>query len=136
MADNLSREKRSYAMSRVRSTDTGPEVRVRSLLHRLGYRFRKNVKHLPGRPDIVLQKHSTVVFVNGCFWHQHRGCKRSRRPESNSNYWNQKLDQNQIRDERVKKSLKALGWKVVVVWTCEVRDAERLTRKLVGQISR
>lgn len=130
MPDKISRDQRSYTMSRVRGRDTGPEMSVRSLLHRLGYRFRKNVKKLPGKPDIVLPKYKTVIFVNGCFWHQHPSCKRSQRPTSNISYWNEKLDRNVSRDQAVRQQLTAAGWTVVTLWTCEIGDQPKLADRL------
>lgn len=117
-------------MARVRSKDTGPERAVRSLLHRLGYRFRLHRRELPGVPDLTLPKYRTVVFVHGCFWHQHKGCKAAERPASNCEYWDAKLDRNLSRDAENKKRLKALGWKVVVVWECQLRNPERLSERL------
>lgn len=124
-------------MSCIRSVDTKPEIVVRSLLHRMGFRFRLYVKGLPGRPDIVLPKHKTVIFVNGCFWHRH-GCGRFRMPKSNVDYWEDKFDKNVARDKRNISSLKALGWKVIVVWECEITDMkrlmDRLDRELMGNL--
>lgn len=117
-------------MSRVRAKDTAPERVVRSMLHRLGLRFRKHVEALPGKPDIVLPKYKTVVFVHGCFWHQHRNCKRSRRPVSNAAYWNDKLDANKRRDQSVKNKLSRAGWKLMTVWTCQLNDPDRLLVRL------
>ena len=117
-------------MSRIRSVNTRPEVAARSLLHRLGYRFRKNVKSLPGKPDIVLKKHDTVIFVHGCFWHKHTGCKRSNMPKCNSGYWELKLLGNVSRDRKHIENLKALGWKGCVVWECEIKNADKLINKI------
>lgn len=119
-------------MSRVRGVDSGPEVIVRSLLHRLGFRFRKNVKILPGKPDIVLKKHNTVIFVHGCFWHMHDGCRRSNIPKSNQDYWKPKLEGNVSRDRKHEVDLKSLGWKVFTVWECETKDLSKLFAKLKG----
>lgn len=118
--DHLSVEKRSWNMSRIRSKDTIPEMHVRSALHRAGYRFRLHVKDLPGKPDIVLPKHKTVIFVHGCFWHRHKGCSRATTPSTNQEYWQQKFKRNVERDKREQAELKKLGWKVIVVWECEV----------------
>ncbi|MBE7517013.1 MAG: DNA mismatch endonuclease Vsr [Chloracidobacterium sp.] len=130
MVDNITPKQRSSNMSRIRSVNTRPEVAARSLLHRLGYRFRKNVKSLPGKPDIVLKKHDTVIFVHGCFWHKHTGCKRSNMPKSNSGYWELKLLGNVSRDRKHIENLKALGWKVCVVWECEIKNADKLIKKI------
>jgi len=117
-------------MSRIRSVNSKPEVLVRSLLHRLGHRFRKNVKTLPGKPDIVLKKHNTIIFVHGCFWHMHEGCKRSNIPKSNQDYWKPKLAGNVSRDRKNKVSLNSLGWKIFTVWECETKSTDKLIRIL------
>ncbi|WP_319019480.1 very short patch repair endonuclease [Xanthomonas sacchari] len=129
MVDRLSPEARSRLMSRIRSRDTSPELRVRSLLHSLGYRFRLHRKDLPGTPDIVLPGKGVVVFVHGCFWHGH-SCKIDKMPKSRIDYWGPKIATNQARDLRKKRQLVALGWKVVFVWECELKNADRLERKL------
>lgn len=132
-ADTFSREKRSEIMSRVRSKDTKPEVRVRSVLHRMGYRFRVHRKDLPGNPDIVLPKHRTVVFVHGCFWHQHPGCRRATVPQGNADYWGPKLRRNVERDEEAQRLLWERGWRVLVLWECEMPHGnEELADKLRG----
>lgn len=110
MADHLTKEKRSWNMSRIRSKNTKPEIIVRSLLHRAGYRFRLHRKDLPGKPDIVLPKYKTVIFVHGCFWHRHKGCKRSNIPKSNKEYWIPKIQKNTKRDKIHYKSLIKDGW--------------------------
>ena len=130
MVDHISTAHRSDNMSRIRSVNSKPEVLVRSLLHRLGYRFRKNLKTLPGKPDIVLKRHNTIIFVHGCFWHRHKGCKRSNVPKSNQDYWEPKLAGNVLRDRKHKASLKSLGWKVFTVWECETKDITKLSNKL------
>lgn len=117
-------------MSRVRNRDTAPEVAVRSIVHRLGYRFRTHRSDLPGNPDIVLTRHRTVIFVHGCFWHGHRGCKRGARPTSNTGFWNAKLDTNIKRDRRNQRKLKHMGWKVLVVWQCQLRDKQKLAARI------
>lgn len=139
MADKISPEHRSWNMSRVRSKETKPEKRVRSLLHGLGFRFRKNVRSLPGVPDIVLPKYKTVIFVHGCFWHQHKGCVKSHIPKSNIEFWTAKLGRNADRDKQHAKNLKAAGWRVIIVWECQMKDlpalAEKLEKKiLLGQV--
>jgi len=100
------------------------------MVHRLGYRFRKNVASLPGKPDIVLKKHKKIIFVHGCFWHGHKDCKRSSRPTSNTEFWNKKLDANMVRDENHLQMLQYQGWRVLVVWECELRDPDTLLYKL------
>jgi DNA mismatch endonuclease (patch repair protein) len=133
MADKLSKARRSWNMSRIRGKDTTPEKEVRSLLHGFGYRFRLHVKNLPGKPDIVLPKHRTVIFVHGCFWHRHQGCKNCTTPSNNRDFWVKKLDGNAARDGVKKRALRKLGWRVVVVWECETerpQNLERLQRRL------
>jgi len=117
-------------MRRVRSVDTQPEIEVRSLLHRLGFRFRLHRKDLPGKPDIVLPKHRAVVFVHGCFWHRHRGCKRASTPATRRDYWLPKFERNVARDRKNRRDLRRLGWNVVVVWECEIAALDRLARRL------
>ena len=136
MTDRFSREERSEIMSRIKGRDTKPEMVVRSAVHRMGYRFRLHRRDLPGCPDIVLPRHCKVIFVHGCFWHGHRGCRRSKRPETNTVFWNRKLDANAERDRRFRRALTGMGWRVLVVWECETRDAEKLLRKLSAFLSR
>ncbi len=128
--DVFSPEQRSEIMAKVRSQDTKPEVLVRSLIHRMGFRFRLHNKHLPGNPDIVLPRHKKIVFVHGCFWHQHEGCPHAARPASNIAYWNKKLDGNVRRDKANLEKLAALGWSVLVIWECETRNREQLILRL------
>jgi len=128
--DRLSRERRSWLMSRVRGKDTVPEYAVRRLLHRLGYRYRLHVATLPGKPDLVFTARRKVVFVHGCFWHGHE-CRLGRRPRSNVDYWSAKALANRTRDALQVQRLHDLGWQVFVVWQCETRDTDRLTDSLV-----
>lgn len=128
--DTLSEEKRSWNMSRIRSRDTKPELIVRRLLHRMGYRFRLHRKDLPGSPDIVLPRDRTVIFVHGCFWHRHEGCRCAYNPKSRVDFWQKKFLQNVERDRKVRHELKNLGWRVLVVWECETKDAGLLAGKL------
>lgn len=130
MADVFSKEKRSWIMSRVRGRDTKPEVLVRSFLHRLGFRFRIHRRNLPGNPDIVLARHSSVIFVHGCFWHGHKHCQRAHRPATHINFWNKKLDHNIERDMRFRKMLRRMNWKVLVLWQCETKKPKTLVSKL------
>ena len=109
-------------MSAVKGKDTKPEILVRRWLHAAGYRFRLHVKELPGKPDIVLPKYKTVIFVNGCFWHQHRGCPHAKLPETNKGFWEEKLRKNAERDERNYQALRDLGWNVRIIWECEVKN--------------
>ena len=119
MPDIVSREVRSRMMSGIRGKNTQPEMRVRRFLHSRGFRYRLHVRELPGHPDIVLPRYRTVVFVHGCFWHQHPGCKYAAKPDTNSTFWAAKLSRNQERDEAQIAELKNHGWVVVVVWECE-----------------
>lgn len=131
MADRITQPQRSHVMRSVGRKDTEPEVVVRSLLHRAGFRFRKNVKSLPGTPDIVLPKYRTVIFVHGCFWHCHEGCRRATRPASRREYWDAKLAGNVERDRRKAGRLQEAGWKVMVIWECETKAPEVLIDRLV-----
>lgn len=124
-------------MARITGKNTTPELHVRSLLHRLGYRFRLHRKNLPGKPDIVLPKWKTVIFVHGCFWHGHH-CKRGskkRRPKSNIAYWNSKIDSNIKRDTKHRRALANLGWKYIVIWNCELSAPERLEARICWALS-
>jgi len=120
MTDFMTKEQRSRAMSRVRGSETQLERLVRSELHKHGFRFRKNVRSLPGRPDIVLPKHRAVIFVHGCFWHGHQGCPASKLPETNREFWEEKIAANIVRDARQLENLRSLGWRVGVVWGCSL----------------
>lgn len=117
-------------MGRIRSKDTRPEVVVRSLLHRLGFRFRLHRKDLPGRPDIVLPRHGKIVLVQGCFWHGHEGCKLASKPKSNADYWTPKIAGNRERDAKNIAALQALGWDVMELWECEVRRLDGIEERL------
>jgi DNA mismatch endonuclease (patch repair protein) len=130
MTDVFSKEKRSWLMGRVKGRDTKPEILVRSFVHRMGYRFRIHRRDLPGNPDIVFPRHGKVIFVHGCFWHGHEGCPRSKRPTTNKSFWNAKLDGNIERDKRIRRALQRMGWKVFVVWQCEMQEPEKLLLKL------
>jgi DNA mismatch endonuclease, patch repair protein len=128
--DRISQSHRSWNMSQIRGKDTKPEVFVRSLLHGLGYRFRLNQKDIPGKPDITLPKYKTAIYVHGCFWHRHEGCKLAYAPKSNLDFWKTKFQRNVERDARVRKALRDTEWKALVVWECELRDRRALTRRL------
>lgn len=130
MTDTLGKSARSELMSRVRQKDTSPELAVRRLLHSMGYRFRLHVAELPGKPDIVLPRYRAVVQVHGCFWHGHEGCPRGKRPSSNVEFWSEKIAQNKARDERDQARLQSMGWQVVVVWECELKDTDALSTRL------
>ena len=128
MTDHLTIEKRSWNMSRIPAKNTKPEKIVRSRLHKMGFRFRIHDSKLPGKPDILLRKYKTAVFVHGCFWHQHPGCKRASKPKSNKAYWIKKLEKNKIRFIKINKDLKKLGWNVVIIWECETKNYDRLIK--------
>ena len=130
MPERLTSERRSWNMAQIRSRDTKPELTVRRLLHRAGYRFRLRGRVLPGKPDVVLPRWKTVVFVHGCFWHQHARCIDCSKPATNSSYWLPKLARNVIRDRAVKRQLRRAGWKVAVVWECECKDPKRIVRRV------
>ncbi|WP_237173908.1 very short patch repair endonuclease [Paracandidimonas lactea] len=127
--DTFTPSQRSALMSRIRHRDTKPEVTVRSLLHALGYRFRLHRKDLPGKPDIVLPKYRKIVMVHGCFWHGH-SCRRASKPKSNQEYWIPKIAANRQRDARNVAELKRLGWSVLVLWECEIKDISAIDQRL------
>lgn len=125
----MTKEQRSSVMSRIGPKNTAPELVVRRTLHRQGFRFRLHSPDLPGKPDIVLPKYHTVVFVHGCFWHGH-GCRKgSHRPTTNTEFWNAKLDRNVTRDRNTAARLRRMGWKVVTVWECQVGRPERIVSR-------
>jgi DNA mismatch endonuclease (patch repair protein) len=129
--DIWSKEKRSQVMSRILSRDTILERKVRKMLTSMGYRYRLNFKDLPGKPDIVLRKHNAVIFVHGCFWHLHSGCRDGTIPKSRTDYWREKLYKNKARDARNMRDLRKKGWKVLRLWECEIeRKPEKVFRKL------
>ena len=134
--DNRTPESRSRNMSRIPSKNTKPEETVRKYLFSKGFRYRKNVSNLPGKPDIVLPKYRTVIFVNGCFWHAHKGCKWFVPPKSNNEFWQKKFAYNVERDEKNYNRLRDLGWKVLIVWECEIRhgDPQTALKKLASRI--
>ena len=123
MPDVHSPEQRSFNMSQIRRRDTKPEVLLRSLLHRAGYRFRIDVAGLPGRPDIVLRKYNTAIQVHGCYWHRHEGCPKCTTPETNKKIWEEKFRRNIERDRRNEEALRQQGWNVLIVWECELSNA-------------
>ena len=133
MADSLTPEKRSWNMSRIHSTDTTIEVMVRKYLFSEGFRFRKNNKRLPGTPDIVLPKYHTVVFIHGCFWHRHPGCKIATTPKTNTEYWNTKFTHNISNDMKNQDLLHNLGWNVIVLWQCDIE--KRFDQTMMSLIS-
>jgi len=130
MADVLTRQQRAYCMSRIRGKHTKPEIVVRGMVHGMGYRFRLHKRELPGSPDLVLLRHRKVIFVHGCFWHMHH-CRYGRvRPATNAEFWEKKRRGNVDRDRRNTKALRAMGWKVLVVWECWTRDVSKLEHRL------
>ncbi|MBW2662975.1 MAG: DNA mismatch endonuclease Vsr [Deltaproteobacteria bacterium] len=132
--DIISEERRSWNMSRIRGKDTKPEIIVRSMLHRMGYRFRLHRKDLPGKPDIVLPKYNTVIFVHGCFWHRHKRCKFAYTPKSRVKFWKDKFAETVKRDKQHLKQLKEKGWEVFIVWECETKDMDKL-KKIINKIT-
>ncbi len=136
MTDTLSPAQRSWVMSRIRGQHTKPEMVLRSALHRLGFRYTLGNRHLPGSPDLVLRRYRAVVFVHGCFWHHHRDCKSAKIPKTNSEYWSAKFQRNVARDERNRLALREQGWKVVVVWECELyRDTLATVERVVAALA-
>jgi len=117
-------------MGKVRAKDTSPELEVRRLVHRMGFRFRLYESSLPGTPDLVLKRHRAVIFVHGCFWHRHPRCRKATTPAANAEFWRAKFVANQTRDKRHECKLKRLEWKVLVVWECELKNLERLARRI------
>ena len=138
MADNVTPKRRSEIMSSVRAINTRPEMTVRRLVHSMGYRYRLHRADLPGKPDLVFARQKKVIFVHGCFWHQHAdpACKAARLPKSNQDYWLPKLRSNAERDNRQKILLEEMGWNVLIVWECQVKQARWLEEVLQGFLAR
>ncbi len=130
MADRFTRKERSEIMSRIRGRDTTPEKSIRSLLHTRGYRFSLCSKRLPGCPDIVLARHRRVVFIHGCFWHGHKDCPRSPLPSTNVQFWKKKITGNIARDARVRTEIRKLGWKLLVIWQCQIKKRKMMEQRL------
>lgn len=130
MTDMFSPKKRSQIMANITAKNTSPELKVRKVLFALGRRYRLHANDLPGKPDVVFRKNKIAVFINGCFWHQHDGCKRKFMPKSNYNYWSKKLKRNVNKQKSDIEKLKKLGWSPVVIWECETKDSDMLVRKL------
>ena len=126
MADRLDVQRRSQNMAAIKSRNTEPELTVRRALHRLGYRFRLHRKDLPGSPDIVLPKYKAAIFVHGCFWHRHIGCKYAYTPKSRIDFWEKKFAQNVLRDEKAVHALRGAGWRVLVIWECSTKDKDQV----------
>lgn len=129
MVDHLTPAKRSWNMSRVKSKNTGPEIKVRRMLFSMGFRYRLNVKELPGKPDIVLKKWNTVIFVHGCFWHRHKGCKDATTPKTRTEWWREKFKTNIKNDKKKGNDLQKLGWKVIIIWECEVNAKDKFLKE-------
>lgn len=127
MADVHSKETRSYNMSRIRSKDTKPEMLVRKFLHKNGFRYRLHVKDLPGKPDIVLPKYKTVIFVHGCFWHGHEGCRYYVVPKTRTEWWVDKITKNKNNDSQAEDILVSKGWHIVTIWECDIKPKEKST---------
>jgi DNA mismatch endonuclease (patch repair protein) len=128
--DHLDPEQRSANMSKVRGRNTSPEVRVRRVAHRMGLRFRLHREDLPGTPDLVFPKHRLALFVHGCFWHRHPACRRASTPSTRTEFWNTKFAANVTRDERQQAELRSAGWRVLVIWECELKDERALSARL------
>ena len=135
MTDVFSIEKRSWVMSRVRGRETSPEIKVRSLTHKLGYRFRLHRKNLPGKPDLVFPFRKKVIFVHGCFWHGHDCPRGQRTPKTNTGYWVEKIRKNIERDAKSQSELQSLGWSVLVIWECEIKNLDKIACKINGYLS-
>lgn len=131
MTDRVDSRRRSKMMSRIRGRDTAPEVVVRRIAHGLGLRFRLYRKDLPGRPDLVFPRRRSVVFVHGCFWHRHAGCRFAYDPKTRVGFWSEKFSRNVARDRDSEEALHALGWRVLVIWECETRDRTALEERLL-----
>lgn len=135
MSDTLTKAKRSWNMSRVKGKDTKFEILVRKYLFAKGFRFRKNDARYPGKPDIVLPKYNTVIFINGCFWHGHKGCKKAAIPKSNTEFWQRKLHNNVVNDQINNKLLCEKGWNVIVLWECElIKKFDFIMEQLIKKI--
>jgi DNA mismatch endonuclease (patch repair protein) len=129
--DIWSKEKRSIVMSKIKGKNTKPEIKLRSQLFKKGFRFRIHKKDLPGKPDIVLPKYKLAIFVHGCFWHYHKDCKEGRIPSTNSEFWKEKLENNMAKDEKHVEALKINGWRVMVIWECEIENKIDLVMKKI-----
>ena len=132
--DRLSKEERSLNMSKIKSKDTLPEIRLRKALWRIGYRYRLHYKSLPGKPDIVIPKYKIVIFVHGCFWHRHKNCIEASRPKTNSEYWETKINKNIERDKKHQKEIKKMGYKVIIIWECMVKKIVEENIKLLERL--
>jgi DNA mismatch endonuclease (patch repair protein) len=130
MIDRVSPKKRSWMMGRVKNKNTAPEIKLRKLVFSMGFRYRLHCKDLPGHPDIVFRGRKKVIFMHGCFWHGHPDCKASKLPETRKDFWNTKINSNQVRDRENIRDLENLGWKVLIIWQCELNDVLNITEKI------
>ena len=130
MIDTVSPKKRSWMMGRVKNKNTAPEIKLRKLIFSMGIRYRLHCKDLLGRPDIVFQGRKKVIFMHGCFWHGHPNCKASKLPETRKDFWNTKINSNQVRDRENIRDLENLGWKVLIIWQCELNDVLNIAEKI------
>ncbi|TSC87300.1 MAG: DNA mismatch endonuclease, patch repair protein [Microgenomates group bacterium Gr01-1014_16] len=130
MGDIFTKEKRSEIMSRITGKNTTPELTVRKILRKMGYKYRLNAHNLPGKPDVVIHSEKLVIFVNGCFWHNHKGCKRSSLPKTNTEFWKDKINKNVEKQKQSIKALKKLGWKILVLWQCKINNNNALLKTL------
>lgn len=135
MADTLDPARRSANMAKVKGKDTAPELKVRRVAHRMGLRFRLHRKDLPGRPDLVFPRHRLVVFVHGCFWHRHKGCRRTTMPSTRPEFWSSKFAATVERDARQIEALRALGWRVLVLWECDLKSDEAIGLVISGAVA-
>lgn len=136
MADSLSTERRSWNMSRIHNKDTSIEIKVRRYLYHYGFRYRKNVRNLPGTPDIALSKYKTAIFIHGCFWHRHPNCKDATMPKTRTDFWQEKFEKNVSNDIKKQKELEGLGWKVIVLWECQIeRDFDKTMDWLIETLT-
>lgn len=136
MPDIYTRDKRSDIMSKISGKETKPEILVRKYLFSQGFRYGKNVKDLPGRPDIVLPKYKTLIFVHGCFWHGHKNCKAAKLPETRKQFWKKKISGNMNRDKKNIKELKQSGWNVITVWQCQIKSKARQKKTLTNIVNK
>lgn len=134
--DTVHADKRSEIMRRITSKDTKPEIIVRRLVHSLGFRYRLHSKKLPGNPDIVFPKRRKVIFVHGCFWHQHDGCKSSHIPKTRRDYWEPKLNRTVFRDRKNQEKLRELGWDILIIWECETRDIKQIAGEIIAFLNK
>ncbi len=130
--DTLTKAERSERMARIRSKNTGPEIRVRQLVHSLGYRFRLHRNDLPGRPDLVFPSRRMVIFVHGCFWHAHGRCKTANQPKTHRAYWSDKFTRNKARDRANRQKLRRQGWAVLILWECQTKSCDKMRGRIVG----